>query len=61
MIIKLLIFGYAFYSIYRYIIKPMLPKVETQEEEPTKMRFTQQQKQEKQVDESDYIDYEEVD
>lgn len=61
MTIKFLILLFGGYYIYRYMLKPMLPKFEQkEEEEQPKVRFTKKEPQ-KQVDESDYIDYEEVD
>jgi len=47
------------YYAYRSFIKPNLPSVSPEEEEPS-FRFEKKVKPNKQVDEDDYIDYEEV-
>lgn len=47
------------YYAYREFIKPNLPKVSPDEEEPT-FRFEKKTKPHKQADDDDYIDYEEV-
>jgi len=47
------------YYAYRSFIKPNLPSVSPEEEEPS-FRFEKKAKPNKQVDEDDYIDYEEV-
>lgn len=48
------------YYAYRSFIKPYFSQVAAKEEEPV-FRFEKKAKPQKQVDENDYIDYEEVD